>query len=83
LPIEGVSHLLAAHGIEVAGIARDSLEAVAMALQLSPNLILMDVYMPRYDGLSAPRQIKALLLNTRIVMLTACTCMSRSQVLAK
>jgi DNA-binding NarL/FixJ family response regulator len=70
LLVEGLSNLLAAHGIEVVGIADDGLEAVAMAGQLSPDLILMDIRMPRCDGLSATRQIKALRPELQIVMLT-------------
>ncbi len=70
LVVEGLSNLLAAHGIEVLGIASDGLEAVAMAQRLSPDLILMDIRMPRCDGLSATRQIKARLPQIQIVMLT-------------
>jgi DNA-binding NarL/FixJ family response regulator len=70
LLVEGLSNLLAAHGIEVVGIANDGLEAVAMAEQLSPDLILMDIRMPRCDGLSATRQIKARRPELEIVMLT-------------
>ena len=73
LVIEGISNLLAAHGIEVVGIANDGLEAVAMAQQLSPDLILMDIRMPRCDGLSATRMIKAEQPELRIVMLTTST----------
>lgn len=70
LLIEGLSNLLAAHGIQVVGIAGDGLEAVAMAQQLRPDLILMDIRMPRCDGLSATRQIKARQPEIKIVMLT-------------
>jgi two-component system NarL family response regulator len=70
LLIEGLSNLLAAHGIEVLGIASDGLEAVAMAQRLNPDLILMDVRMPNCDGLSATRQIKAMQPEMKIVMLT-------------
>jgi DNA-binding NarL/FixJ family response regulator len=70
LLVEGLSNLLAAHGIEVVGIANDGLEAVAMAQQLSPDLILMDIRMPRCDGLTATRQIKARRPELQIVMLT-------------
>jgi len=70
LLVEGLSNLLAAHGIEVVGIAGDGLQAVAMAEQLSPDLILMDIRMPRCDGLSATRQIKARWPELEIVMLT-------------
>jgi DNA-binding NarL/FixJ family response regulator len=73
LVIEGIGNLLAAHGIEVIGIANDGLEAVAMAQQLSPDLILMDIRMPRCDGLAATRMIKAAQPETRIVMLTTST----------
>jgi DNA-binding NarL/FixJ family response regulator len=70
LVIEGLSNLLAAHDIDVVGTASDGLEAVAMAQNLHPDLILMDIRMPRCDGLSATRQIKALQPNMKIVMLT-------------
>jgi two-component system NarL family response regulator len=70
LLIEGLSNLLAAHGIVVLGIANDGMEAVAMAQQFSPDLILMDIRMPRCDGLSATRQIKARMPEMKIVMLT-------------
>ena len=71
--IEGISNLLSVHGIEVVGIANDGLEAVAMAQQLHPDLILMDIRMPRCDGLSATRMIKAAQPEMQIVMLTTST----------
>ncbi len=67
---EGVSNLLAAHGIEVLGIASDGLEAIRMMQELDPEVILMDIRMPRCDGLSATRQIKALRPEIKIVILT-------------
>ncbi len=67
---EGLNNLLAAHGIQVLGIAADGLEAVAMAQALRPELILMDIRMPRCDGLAATRQIKAEMPEIQIVMLT-------------
>lgn len=70
LMIEGIRNLLAANGLEVLGIASDGLEAVAMAEQLHPDLILMDVRMPRCDGLTATRLIKAARPEQKIVMLT-------------
>lgn len=70
LMIEGIRNLLTANGIEVVGIASDGLESVAMAEQLHPDLILMDVRMPRCDGLTATRLIKAALPEQKIVMLT-------------
>jgi DNA-binding NarL/FixJ family response regulator len=70
LMIEGIRNLLAANGLEVLGIASDGLEAMAMAEQLHPDLILMDVRMPRCDGLAATRLIKAARPEQKIVMLT-------------
>lgn len=67
---EGVSNLLTAHGIEVLGVASDGLEAITLIQELNPEVILMDIRMPRCDGLSATRQIKALWPEIKIVMLT-------------
>lgn len=67
---EGVSNLLAAHGIEVLGVASDGVEAITLVQELNPDVILMDIRMPRCDGLSATRQIKALRPEVKILMLT-------------
>ena len=67
---DGVSNLLAAHGIEVLGVASDGVEAIALVQELNPDVILMDIRMPRCDGLSATRQIKALWPEIKILMLT-------------
>ncbi len=67
---EAVSNLLAAHGIEVLGVASDGLEAITLMQELNPEVILMDIRMPRCDGLSATRQIKALRPEIKILMLT-------------
>jgi DNA-binding NarL/FixJ family response regulator len=70
LLLEGLSNLLDAHGVQVAGMARDGLEALALARSLGPDLILMDIRMPRCDGLTATRLIKAELPAVKIVILT-------------
>lgn len=68
--LEGLQNLLAAHGIQVAGTARDGLEALEKTRLLAPDLILMDIRMPRYDGLAATRLIKAEFPDCKIVILT-------------
>jgi len=57
-------------GYEVAGEARDGEEAVAAAARLQPDAILMDVRMPKLDGVAATEQIMRA-RPTAIVMITA------------
>jgi response regulator NasT len=61
---------LEAAGHTVAGEARDGIEAVELAEQLHPELALLDVKMPRLDGIEAARRIRAR-TPIPIVMLTA------------
>ena len=70
LIVEGLTTLLATNGIDVVGVAGDGREAVAQALALNPDLILMDLRMPVMDGLAATRLIKAQRPEIKIVMLT-------------
>lgn len=67
---DGLASLLTAWDIEVVGQASDGLEAVAKARRLKPDLVLMDVHMPRLNGLEATRMIKAELPDTNVVILT-------------
>lgn len=54
--------------IEVCGCAADGQEAVAQARALHPQVILMDLEMPRLDGLAATRQIREQGLASRVVI---------------
>ena len=67
---EALQNLLAAHGLEVVGRAVDGLDALTKVRALRPDVILMDVKMPRCDGLQATRLIKAEWPDVKIVMLT-------------
>lgn len=68
--LEGLQNLFRAGGYTVVGAARDGLEALQLARSLRPDVILMDIRMPRCDGLCATRQIHAELPEVKIVMLT-------------
>ncbi len=68
--LEGLQNLLRAGGYQVVGAARDGLEAQQLARDLHPDVILMDIRMPRCDGLCAARAIHAELPEIKIVMLT-------------
>lgn len=68
---EGLASLLRSRpNIEVVGVAAGGAEALGLAREQLPDLILMDVRMPDVCGLEATRQIKAEMPDIRIVMLT-------------
>lgn len=68
---KGIASLLGSREeVEIVGEAGDGFEALEKARELMPDLILMDINMPRCDGLEATRLIKAEMPYVRIVMLT-------------
>lgn len=58
-------------GIEVAGEAADGREAVDEAERLRPDVVLMDLVMPRLDGVEAMRELRARVPQARVVVLTS------------
>lgn len=56
--------------VEVVGAASDGAEAVAMAVELRPDVVLMDLRMPRCDGVEATRRLRERRPETRVVVLT-------------
>ena len=68
---EGTRRLLESQpDFEVVGEASDGIEAVELAKKLKPEIIIMDVSMPRLNGIEATRQIKAIYPNIAILPLT-------------
>jgi CheY-like chemotaxis protein len=65
-----VSRLDQCPGFRVVGAAEDGLAAVAQAQQFRPDVILMDIGLPKLNGLEAARQIGGLVPSTRIIFLT-------------
>jgi two-component system, NarL family, response regulator LiaR len=59
--------------LEIVGQASDGYLGVEAARKLKPDLIVMDIGLPRLDGIAATQQIKAELPDVRIVMLTSHT----------
>lgn len=60
-------------GMTVVGRADDGYLAVDAALKLKPDVVVMDIGLPRLDGIAATQQIKSALPDVRIVMLTSHT----------
>ena len=68
--LRGVCALLASR-FDVVATARDGYEAIDLAQRLTPDLILLDIVMPRLDGLQAAARLQELGLRARVIVMTS------------
>lgn len=68
---EGLSTLLSVHpDLLIVGEAADGEEAISQARALQPDLVLMDLRMPRLDGVTATRRLREIRPSSRVIILT-------------
>ncbi|GAA2325859.1 hypothetical protein GCM10010416_49120 [Streptomyces caniferus] len=76
---EGIVMLLGLlPGIEVVGSAADGADAVRLVAELDPDVVLMDLRMPRCDGVEATRRVRTEHPGTQVVVLTTMRTTTRS-----
>lgn len=69
---EGIKDVLTGEKwIEVVGEAADGLEVVALAKKLKPDVVLMDIKLPKQDGITATRQIRQVAPEVNVLMLSS------------
>lgn len=66
----GMASLLKAWGFDLAGQANDGEEAIAKVRELHPDLVLMDITMPKLNGLEATKAIKSIFPDVKVVIIT-------------
>jgi DNA-binding NarL/FixJ family response regulator len=68
---EALASLLAQHDFNVIGQANGGAEAIALARELQPDIVLLDLTMPEMDGLTALPKVRDAAPNAEVVILTA------------
>ncbi len=70
---QGLRAILEGEGFAVVGEASDGREAIRLVQNLAPDVAVLDISMPRLNGIDAAREILKLSPKTKIVLLTMCT----------
>lgn len=68
--LEGIADYLKLKEFNVVGIGRNGLEAVQLYEEYRPNLVLMDIFMPNYDGIYGLEHIKRINPDAKVIILT-------------
>ncbi|OUL24252.1 hypothetical protein BV372_28895 [Nostoc sp. T09] len=77
----GLKHTLSAYPqLEIVGIAEDGYVGIESAIALQPDVVVMDVGMPHLDEIAATQEIKKVLPDVKVVILTSHT--SQTEVIA-
>ena len=69
--ITAIGRLLARHGYEVVGGVEDGAGLLTEAVRLQPDIIVLDLHMPNVNGIEACRELRRVIPQTKIIMLTA------------
>src|SRR3954452_156389 len=67
---KGLRDLLTEHGLQVVGEAGDGEDAVRLVVHAAPDVVVMDLNMPRMSGVEATRRLAEVAPNTRVLVLT-------------
>ena len=68
---QAIGAMLAREGVDIIAEADNGLSAIELACALRPDIVLMDVAMPKMDGIVATHRIKRLVPGVRVLMLTS------------
>jgi DNA-binding NarL/FixJ family response regulator len=68
--LEGLYTFLTLRGFNIVGTAHDGYEAIAQARALRPDVVLMDMQMPRCTGKEAMRQLKSEMPGLQVILMT-------------
>jgi two-component system chemotaxis response regulator CheY len=68
--VRTLTSLLESHGYKIAGVANDGIEAIKLYKEISPSIVIMDINMPKLDGINATKAIRKINPNAKIVIVS-------------